>query len=78
MRDVTKTKPSHHKASTQANDPKQTGPTTGQGIQLSAEVQNSSVADAVKAKLLREIVEYETSHGRCTKTFTTKVRKQIR
>ena len=28
--------------------------------------------------LIREIIEYEGSHGRCTQTFIKKVRKQTR
>ena len=31
-----------------------------------------------KARLVAEIVAHESSHGRCTKTFLKKVRKQAR
>ena len=31
-----------------------------------------------KARLLAEIVNHESTHGRCTKTFIKKVRKQTR
>jgi hypothetical protein len=41
-------------------------------------VQASGCSDDTKARLVREIIEYEGSHGSCTKTFTRKVRKQIR
>jgi hypothetical protein len=34
-------------------------------------------ADA-KARLLAEIVNHESAHGRCTRTFIKKVRKQTR
>jgi hypothetical protein len=35
-------------------------------------------SDDTKARLIREIIEYEGSHGRCTQTFIKKVRKQVR
>ncbi len=76
IRDVTKTKPSHYKSSAKAEDPKSA--MTFEGRQLSAEVEKSGVADTLKAKLLREIIEYESTHGRCTETFCKKVRKQLR
>ena len=31
-----------------------------------------------KARLIREIIDYEDSHGQCTQTFTKKIRKQFR
>jgi hypothetical protein len=31
-----------------------------------------------KAKLIREIIDYEQSHGSCTQTFVKKIRKQVR
>jgi hypothetical protein len=75
MRDVTKTKPA--RAPTQAS--KQTWPQTFEGGQLATEVKNSAACSAeTKAKLIREIMEYEGSHGACTQTFIKKVRKQIR
>jgi hypothetical protein len=76
--DVTKTKPSHHRAA--AATPKgPQGPTTSEGVQLALEVSASGVlaADA-KTRLLAEIVNHESTHGRCTKTFIKKIRKQAR
>jgi hypothetical protein len=34
-------------------------------------------ADA-KTRLVAEIVNHEATHGRCTKTFLKKVRKQVK
>ena len=77
--DVTKTKPSHYKtAQVQApSGPK--SPVTPEGAQLALEV-NASTALAADAKqrLVAEIVNHESTHGRCTKTFLKKVRKQAR
>lgn len=78
--DVTKTKPSHHRpaaVAAEAAGPKT--PVTPEGAQLALEVQASVVlaADA-KARLVAEIIQHELSHGRCTKTFLKKVRKQAR
>ena len=78
FRDVTKTKPSHYRAEVAAPaGPK--GPATSEGVQLAAEVNASVVlaADA-KTRLLAEIVNHESTHGRCTKTFIKKIRKQAR
>jgi DnaJ-class molecular chaperone len=79
FRDVTKTKPSHH---TQKNKSvataKSSEPTTAIGMQLRSEILGSTLPDDLKSKLISEIVEYEGSHGRCTDTFTKKVRKQLR
>jgi hypothetical protein len=80
FRDVTKTKPSHHR---QANKPavveKQQGPTTLDGARLAAEVRDcASLSSATKAKLTLEIIEHESTHGKCTQTFLKKIRKQIR
>jgi hypothetical protein len=74
--DVTKTKPSHHRATPEVP----TGPrvpVTPEGMQLAREVNASTVlaADA-KTRLVAEIVNHESTHGRCTKTFLKKVRKQ--
>jgi hypothetical protein len=76
--DVTKTKPSHHRPAAAAPaGPK--GPTTAEGTQLSAEVSASTVlSEDAKVRLLAEIVNHESTHGRCTKTFIKKVRKQTR
>ena len=85
--DVTKTKPSHHeKPSGQGGSNglnKPTGPkvpTTPDGLQLAAEVNASTVlAVDAKARLVAEIVNHETTHeGRCTATFSKKLRKQAR
>ncbi|HEY8039687.1 MAG TPA: molecular chaperone DnaJ [Polyangiaceae bacterium] len=85
--DVTKTKPSHHRASqgtpgaggNKADAPaKTTWPVTFEGGQLATEVKGSACADDVKARLIREIIDYEDSHGQCTQTFIKKVRKQVR
>jgi hypothetical protein len=81
LRDVTKTKPSHHRApqSKTAVPEKQTWPATHEGGVLAAEVRDSAIATSdTKARLIREIIEYEGSHGRCTQTFSRKIRKQIR
>lgn len=77
--DVTKTKPSHHQP-TNKKEPvvKQTWPATFEGAKLATEVQESGAADELKARLVREIIDYEGSHGNCTQTFTKKIRKQIR
>jgi hypothetical protein len=77
--DVTKTKPSHHaSASKQVAPAKATWPSTAGGMALGNEVKASALSDDAKSKLIREIIEYETSHGTCTQTFTKKVRKRIR
>lgn len=79
FRDVTKTKPSHYRqANTVKVAEKQTWPSTFEGDKLAKEVQASSCPDETKARLVREIIDYEASHGTCTKTFTRKVRKQMR
>jgi hypothetical protein len=52
---------------------------TSEGSQLAAEVNASTVlAPEAKARLIVEIVNHESTHGRCTKTFLKKVRKQAR
>jgi DnaJ-class molecular chaperone len=76
--DVTKTKPSHHRPEpAQSTGPRV--PMTAEGRQLAEEVNASTVlaADA-KTRLVAEIVNHESTHGRCTKTFLKKVRKQAR
>jgi hypothetical protein len=76
--DVTKTKPSHHRPPAAiSTGPK--GPTTAEGAQLALEVSASTVlAEDAKTRLVAEIVNHESTHGRCTKTFIKKVRKQTR
>jgi hypothetical protein len=80
IRDVTKTKASHHRATNKVEVvAKPQWPVTFEGGKLATEVKDSGSATAeVKAKLIREIIEYEGSHGSCTQTFQKKVRKQIR
>jgi hypothetical protein len=76
--DVTKTKPSHYRSAEPApSGPK--GPTTSEGLQLAGEVRESTVLpEDAKARLLVEIMNHESTHGRCTQTFIKKVRKQAR
>ena len=79
MRDVTKTKPSHHRGNEKvAAAAKATWPSTHDGTVLGNEVKASHLAEDVKARLIREVIEYEGSHGKCTQTFMKKVRKQLR
>jgi hypothetical protein len=80
FRDVTKTKESHHRPTNKAQVvAKPQWPTTFEGGQLATEVRDSaSVASETKARLIREIIEHEDSHGQCTQTFIKKVRKQVR
>jgi len=82
LRDVTKTKPSHYQPAatkTAGAAPRPTWPTTHEGGKLATEVQASTTCTTdVKAKLVREIIDYEQSHGQCTQTFIKKVRKQLR
>jgi len=77
--DVTKTKPSHYRPAVPVSSTGPKGPTTAEGAQLAREVTESAVlaADA-KTRLIAEIVNHESTHGRCTKTFIKKVRKQAR
>lgn len=79
MRDVTKTKPSHHASAPKAVPAaKATWPTTHEGTTLATAVNASGLPAETKARLVREIIEYEGSHGKCTQTFTKKIRKQLR
>ncbi len=81
FRDVTKTKPSHMNPQQKggaAAPAKATWPTTFDGTTLANEVKASGIAEEAKTRLIREIIEYEGSHGKCTQTFTKKVRKQLR
>jgi hypothetical protein len=77
--DVTKTKPSHHQRSNK-NEPvvKPTWPTTFEGGNLANEVRDSSSSNETKARLIREIMDYEGTHPQVTQTFTKKIRKQLR
>jgi hypothetical protein len=77
--DVTKTKPSHHRPAVAATPAGPRGPATAEGTQLAREVSASAVlAEEAKTRLIAEIVNHESTHGRCTKTFIKKVRKQTR
>ena len=77
--DVTKTKPSHHRPAAAAAAEKQKWPATFEGARLAAEVRDSAVCAAdQKTRLIVEIIDHETSHGRCTETFLKKIRKQVR
>ena len=81
FRDVTKTKPSHHKPKpppkgTPAAEP---WPTSKSGQLLANEVKASIAASAEqKPRIIREIIDHESTHGECTQTFIKKIRKQIR
>ena len=79
MRDVTKTKASHHTGSNKAAvAEKQTWPSTPGGGQLATRVRDyAGFSDETKARLTREIIEHEATHGLCTKTFTRKITKQM-
>jgi hypothetical protein len=80
--DVTKTKPSHHKPPVVKGAPaasKDPWPTSPSGQLLANEVKNSvTCAPDVKARLIREIIDHESTHGDCTQTFVKKIRKQVR
>jgi len=78
--DVTKTKASHHRQTNKAAVAvKAQWPVTFEGGQLATEVKSSAKCPgATKERLIREIIDYEDSHGQCTQTFTKKVRKQLR
>jgi hypothetical protein len=77
--DVTKTKPSHFARPQDLTPKGPKVPITPEGEQLAVEVNASTVlATDAKARLLAEIVNHESTHGRCTQTFIKKVRKQAR
>jgi hypothetical protein len=78
--DVTKTKASHHQRSNKAAVvEKQTWPATVDGAKLAGEIRDASSLSAdTKARLTREIIDHESTHGLCTQTFLKKVRKQFR
>src|ERR1700690_4374646 len=77
FRDVTKTKPSHHVQSNRAPVVvKQVWPLTFEGARLATEVKDCTTVSAeLRARVTREIIDHETSHGTCTQTFMKKVRK---
>lgn len=75
--DVTKTKPSHYRQAPQvAAGPKV--PVTAQGMALAGEVSASPLSADSKTRLIAEIVNHESTHGACTKTFLKKMRKLVR
>ena len=78
FRDVTKTKASHHHTGqTTPTGPR--APVTLEGSQLAAEVTAcASLPEEAKTRLVAEIINHESTHGRCTKTFLKKIRKQTR
>jgi hypothetical protein len=78
--DVTKTKPSHYRASNKVEVvEKPQWPVTFEGNLLATEVRDSKICTAeVKSRLIRDVMEHEATHGSCTQTFIKKVRKQIR
>jgi hypothetical protein len=77
--DVTKTKPSHHRATNKAQVvEKATWPVTFEGGKLAEQVRDSTSCTAeTKGKLVREIIDHEGSHGLVTQTFIKKIRKQV-
>ena len=80
FRDVTKTKAAHHTPSNKAPVvQKQVWPSTFEGARLATEVKECArISAEAKARMTREIIEHETSHGACTQTFIKKIRKQVR
>jgi DnaJ-class molecular chaperone len=83
FRDVTKTKPSHYRPTPSAAAPAGTAgpraPVTLEGVQLAVDVNDSTLLTPdAKVRLVAEIVNHESTHGRCTKTFMKKIRKQAR
>ncbi len=78
--DVTKTKQAHHQPTNRAPVvEKQVWPGTPAGDLLAREIRDAAGLSAdTKAKLTREIIEHEATHGQCTKTFLKKIRKQFR
>ncbi len=78
--DVTKTKESHHRPTNRAPVvEKKLWPTSFEGGQLATEVRDSATCrEADKPRLIREIIDHETSHGTCTQTFVKKMRKLVR
>lgn len=79
LRDVTKTKPSHHRAPPGAGAGKPQAPTSFEGLKLAAEVGRAEhLSSQTKERLVREIMAHEDSHPVCTETFLKKIRKQLR
>ena len=79
--DVTKTKPSHYRPTNvaQAAPKRKDWPESLRGVQLATDVRDCPTCDEkLKAKLIREIIDYENSHAEVTQTFMKKIRKQLR
>jgi DnaJ-class molecular chaperone len=78
--DVTKTKPSTYRATNKGEFiAKAKGHVTSERGQLATQVRDStSCTTEAKTRLIREIIDYEGTHGTCTQTFIKKVRKQVR
>ena len=52
---------------------------TFEGDELAKQVRDSaSCSNESKAKLIREIIDFEAARGNCTQTFLKKIRKQVR
>src|SRR5271169_2168703 len=75
FRDVTKTKgpytqPAAPSSGSKAEPAKPTAPRTADGSKLAVEIRDSTaLSSETKIKLIREIIEHESSHGLLTKTF---------
>lgn len=80
MRDVTKTKPSHHRQPTAAGARvRKQWPDTFEGARLATEIQScSTLTLELRNRLVSEVIDYEESHATCTQTFQKKIRKQLR
>ena len=81
LRDVTKTKASHHRQPNKAPaaPERPNWPSTHAGGQRADEVKATvTLSVSTKEKLIREIVDHEAARGQCTQTFIKKVRKQLR
>jgi len=76
--DVTKTKPSHYRSAPAVAPAGPKVPVTAMGTALAAEVNASALAADAKTRLVAEIMNHETTHGVCTKTFVKKLRKQVK
>jgi hypothetical protein len=58
-------------------EPKPTWPVSHTGTQLATLVKNSAHPEAIKLRLIRDIIEHEESRGTVTKTFIRKLQKQL-
>jgi hypothetical protein len=77
--DVTKTKAQHQRSNGSAKAETQSRPSTFEGVKLADEIKACTfISSDIQARLTREIIEYEGTHGRCTDTFTKKIRRQLR